>query len=88
MPTKLVLLSAATLLIIGSSAFEANATMGVGTESLSAQAKSYSPIQAVSCNGQGMFCKAGSSLQCKPMCVCVPCSSPPPVHVKHHKHAG
>jgi len=84
----MVLIAPAALLAVGSSAFEANATMGVGTESLLARAKSYSPIETASCNGQGLFCHAGSTLQCNPICVCVPCSTPRPLHVKHHKHAG
>src|SRR5215469_3151116 len=65
MRTKLIVLSlTAALIAVGGVAFEANATMGVGTESLSARAKSYSPIERASCNGQGLFCQAGSSLQC------------------------
>jgi hypothetical protein len=89
MRTKLIMLSlAAALIAVGGVAFEANATIGVGTESLSAPAKSYSPIETGSCNGQGLFCHAGYTLQCNPMCVCVPCSSLPPMHVKHHKHSG
>ena len=88
MRTKLImLLAAGALLVIGSTAFEAKATMGVGTESLLGGAKSYSPIEKVNCNGQGLFCHAGSTLQCNPICVCVPCSPPPPLHVKHRKHA-
>jgi hypothetical protein len=87
MRTKLIMLSVpAALITIGGVAFEANATMVGGTEGLSARAKSYSPIEKASCNGQGLFCHAGSTLQCNPICVCVPCSSPPPV--KHHKHKG
>jgi hypothetical protein len=86
MHTKLITLSvAAALITIGGAAFEAKATMG-GNESLSKQTKSYSLIERASCNGQGLFCHAGSSLQCNPLCVCVPCSSPAPV--KHHKHKG
>jgi hypothetical protein len=88
MSKKLMMLIAAALLGIGTSAFEANATMGVGTEGLLAPVKSYSPIEKANCNGQGLFCHAGSTLQCNPICVCVPCSPPPPMHVKHHKHAG
>jgi hypothetical protein len=88
MRKNLILIAAAALLATGSSAFEANATMGIWTESLSAPANSYSQIETVSCNGQGMFCKSGSALQCKPMCVCVPCSTPAPVRVKHYKHKG
>jgi hypothetical protein len=85
MRAKLITLSlAAALITIGGVAFEAKATMGVGTQSLSAPAKSYSPIEKANCNGQGLFCHAGSALQCKPLCVCVPCSSPAPA--KRHKH--
>jgi hypothetical protein len=88
MRTKLIMLSvAAALITIGGAAFEAKATMG-GSESLSKQATPYSLIERASCNGQGMFCHAGSALQCKPICVCVPCFSPSPVRVKHHKHTG
>jgi hypothetical protein len=92
MRTKLIMLSlAAALIAIGGAAFEAKATMG-GTESLPMRAKSYSLIERASCSGQGLFCHAGSTLQCKPICVCVPCSSPPPVssppQVRHHKHKG
>jgi hypothetical protein len=82
----MMLIAAAALLSVGTSAFEANATMGSGTETLSARARSYSPIEKASCNGQGLFCHAGSTLQCSPICVCVPCSSPPPT--KHRKHKG
>jgi hypothetical protein len=60
MRTKLIMLSlAAALIAIGGVAFEANATMGAGTESLLAPAKSYSPIEKASCNGRGLFCQAG-----------------------------
>ena len=83
---KLIMLAvAAALLIVG--AFEAKATKGTGTESLSARAKSYSPVDKASCSSQGLFCKAGSTLQCNPICVCVPCAPPPPP-VRHHKHKG
>jgi hypothetical protein len=83
---KLIMLAvAAALLIVGGAAFEAKATMGTGTESLSARAKSYSPLEKASCSSQGLFCKAGSTLQCNPICVCVPCAPPPPP-VRHHKH--
>jgi hypothetical protein len=86
MRTKLIMLSvAAALITIGGAVFEAKATMG-GSESLSKQTKSYSLIESASCSGQGLFCHAGSSLQCNPLCVCVPCSSPAPA--KHHKHKG
>lgn len=78
-----MLIGAAALLIIGGAAFQAQATMGGGTD-FSALAKPYSQvIEEASCNGQGMFCRAGSSLQCKPLCVCMPCSSAAPV--KRHK---
>ena len=88
MRTKLIVLSlTAALIAVGGVAFEANAAMGVGTESLSARAKSYSPIERASCSGRGLFCHAGSSLQCNPICTCVPCSTPAPVRVKRHKHA-
>lgn len=74
------------LLFIGSGVFEANATTNVWAESLSAQAKTYSPLGKASCTGKGLFCQSGSILQCKPSCVCVPCSSTAPVRVKHYKH--
>ena len=80
-----MLLAAAALLVIGGAAFQAQATMGGGTD-FSARAKSYSLIENASCNGQGLFCKAGSSLQCNPLCTCMPCS--PPAPVRHHKHKG
>lgn len=86
MRTKLIMPSlTATLIAVGGVAFEAKATLG-GSESLSMQAKSFSLIEKVGCNGQGLFCQAGSSLQCKPMCVCVPCASPTPV--KRGKRKG
>jgi hypothetical protein len=89
MRTKLIMMSAAAaLLVIGSSAFEAKATMGVGTESLSARVRSFSPMEKVNCTGKGLFCQSGSTLQCKPLCVCVPCSTPAPVRVKRYKHKG
>jgi hypothetical protein len=83
----MILMGAAALLVVGGAAFQAQATMGGGTD-FSARAKSYSLIEKANCSGQGLFCKAGSSLRCNPLCTCVPCSSPPPVRVKHHKHAG
>ena len=84
MRTKLIMLSsAAALLITGGTVFEAKATMGGGIESLSAQVRSYSQIEKASCSGQ--FCQSGSTLQCKPLCVCVPCSTPARVRVQHHK---
>jgi hypothetical protein len=81
----MMLMAAAALLVVGGAAFQAQATMGGGTD-FSARAKSYSLIEKASCSGQGLFCRPGSSLQCKPLCVCVPCSSPAPV--RHHKHKG
>ena len=80
-----MLMAAAALLVIGGAAFQAQATMGGGTD-FSARAKSYSLIEKASCSAQGLFCKAGSSLQCNPICTCVPCSSPAPV--RRHKHKG
>ena len=80
----IMLMAAAALLVIGGAAFQAQATMG-GTD-FSARAKHYSLIEKASCSSQGLFCKAGSSLQCNPICTCVPCSSPAPV--RHHKHKG
>jgi hypothetical protein len=53
-----MLIAAAAFLVIGSSAFEAKATMSVGTESLSAQVRSYSQA---SCTGKGLFCQSGST---------------------------
>ena len=82
---RMMLMAAAALLVIGGAAFQAQATMGGGTD-FSARAKSYSLIEKASCNSQGLFCKAGSSLQCNPICTCVPCSSPAPV--RHHRHKG
>lgn len=88
MRNKLMMLLIATaLVVVGGAAFEAKATMGTGTESLSAQVKSYSPVEKASCDSQGLFCKAGSTLQCNPICVCVPCAPPAPP-VRHHKHKG
>jgi hypothetical protein len=80
---QMVLVSAAALLVIGGAASQAKATMGEGAD-FSALAKSYSPVETASCSGQGLFCRAGSTLQCKPLCICVPCASP--AQVKRHKH--
>jgi len=86
MRTKLIMLSsAAALLVTGGTVFEAKATMGGGTESFSAQVRSYLQIEKASCSGKGLFCQSGSTLQCKPLCVCVPCSTPARVRVQHHK---
>jgi hypothetical protein len=79
----MMLMGAAALLVVGGAAFQAQATMGGGTD-FSGSLKSYSLIEKASCSGQGLFCRSGSSLQCKPLCVCVPCSSP--ATVKRHKH--
>jgi hypothetical protein len=79
---RMMLMAAAALLVVGGAAFQAQATMGGGTD-FSARAKSFSLIEKASCSGQGLFCKAGSSLQCNPICTCVPCS--PPAPVRHHK---
>jgi len=76
-----MLIGAAAFLVIGGAAFQAQATIGVGTH-FSAPTP-YSLFEKASCSGQGLFCRAGSSLQCRPLCVCVPCSSPAPV--KRHK---
>ena len=81
----MMLMGAAALLVLGGAVFQAQATMGGGTD-FSARAKSYSLIEKASCSSQGLFCKAGSSLQCNPICTCVPCS--PPAPVRHHKHKG
>src|SRR5690348_7161118 len=72
MRTKLIMLSsAAALLVTGGTVFEAKATMGGGTESFSAQVRSYLQIEKASCSGKGLFCQSGSTLQCKPLCVCL-----------------
>ena len=81
----MTLMGAAALLVVGGAVFHAQATMGGGTD-FSARAKSYSLIEKASCGGQGLFCKAGSSLQCNPICSCVPCA--PSTPVRHHKHKG
>ena len=81
---KLIILlaAAAAILAVGTVAFEANATIGAGTQGLPAGAKPYSQIEKVSCGDQGMFCPKGATLQCDPLCVCVSCSH----HWKPHKH--
>jgi hypothetical protein len=79
-----ILAVTAALLVVGGIAFEANATMGAGTEGLSAGAKSYSPVENASCTGDGLFCHKGSTLQCNPICVCTPCSP----SAKPHRHKG
>ena len=61
MPNKLIMLAAAAALTVGGAAFEAKATVGGGTKSLSVGAKSYSLIERASCNSQGLFCHAGSA---------------------------
>jgi hypothetical protein len=81
----MMLMGAAALLVVGGAAFQAQVTMSAGRD-FSGGAKSYSLVEKASCSGQGLFCKVGSSLQCKPLCVCVPCSSPAPV--KRYKHKG
>jgi hypothetical protein len=73
----MMLLGAAALLVVGGAAFQAQTTMAAGPTF--GRAKSYSLIEKASCSGQGLFCHAGSTLECKPICVCVPCSSPTPV---------
>jgi hypothetical protein len=78
---RMMPMAAAALLVIGGGAFQAQATMG-GAD-FSARVKPFSLIEKASCSGQGLFCKAGSSLQCNPICTCVPCS--PPAPVKHRK---
>src|SRR5262249_23086813 len=67
----MMLMGAAALLVVGGAAFQAQATMGGGTN-FSAQAKSYSLVEKASCSGQGLFCKAGSSLQCNPNALVCP----------------
>ena len=68
MRSKLIMLpSAAALLVTGGIVFEAKATMGGGTESLSAQVRSYSQIEKASCSGKGLFCQSGSTLQLEPI---------------------
>jgi hypothetical protein len=79
----MMLMAATALLVVGGAAFQAQATMGGGTDF---SAKSYSLIEKASCSGQGLFCRAGSTLQCNPVCTCAPCSSPAPV--RHHRHKG
>jgi hypothetical protein len=70
----MIITAVASILVAGIVAFEAHATMGAGTQSLAASAKSYSQVQEASCDGQGMFCRQGSYLRCNPFCVCEPCS--------------
>ena len=55
----MMLMGAAALLVVGGAAFQAQATMGGGTD-FSARVKSYSLIEKASCNGRGLFCQAGS----------------------------
>jgi hypothetical protein len=57
----MMLMGAAALLIIGGAAFQAQATMGGGTD-FSARTKPYSLIEKASCSGQGLFCRSGSAL--------------------------
>jgi hypothetical protein len=80
--TVIIFAAAAALSVIAGVAFEANATIGAGTEGLPAEAKSYSQVEKTNCNDQGLFCRKGSALQCNPICICVPCSQP----VRPHKH--
>src|SRR5262245_23070411 len=47
----MMLMGAAALLVVGGAAFQAQATMGGGTD-FSARAKSYSLIEKASCNGR------------------------------------
>jgi hypothetical protein len=81
---RVMLIGAAALLVIGGAAFQAQATIGGGTHFLAPAP--YSLFEKASCSGQGLFCRSGSTLQCNPICTCVPCS--PPAPVRHHKHKG
>jgi hypothetical protein len=86
MRNKLIVFLAAALFILAGALFEANATVGGGTANLSVQAKSFSPVETTDCNAQGWFCPTGATLQCNPLCSCVPCT---PAHaLRHVKHKG
>jgi hypothetical protein len=50
---KMTLAAAAALLLVGGVAFQAKATIGVGTEDLSERASSYSLVTKAGCNSQG-----------------------------------
>jgi hypothetical protein len=73
---KIVILLTATfaLLLAGALGFQADATVGLGTQGLPTAAKNYSPIDKVACRFSGPTCPAGWTRVCRPFrCWCVRC---------------
>ncbi len=70
-----ILLTAVFALVLaGSLGFEADATVGSGTQGLPTAAKTYSPIDQVSCGFTGPTCPVGYTRICRPWkCWCTRC---------------
>ncbi|MGH6736858.1 MAG: hypothetical protein ACRECX_12415 [Methyloceanibacter sp.] len=64
---KLLILFAAAfaLLLAGALGFQAEATVGGGTQGLPAAAKNYSPVDQVSCRTAGPLCPLGYTRVCR-----------------------
>lgn len=66
--------AAAALLLVGSFAFEADATTGAGTLGLPAAAKNFSPVNQVACKMAGPTCPVGYTRVCRMWkCWCARC---------------
>lgn len=61
----LLLTTAFALLIVSALGFQADATVGSGTLGLPMAAKSYSPVDQVSCRTRGPLCPLGYTRVCR-----------------------
>ena len=70
----LLLTMAFALLVAGALGFEADATVGSGTQGLPTAAKNFSPIDRVACRFAGPMCPEGYTRICRPWkCWCARC---------------
>lgn len=69
-----LLTTAFALLLVTTLGFQADATIGSGTQGLPIAAKTFSPLDRVSCRTRGPMCPLGYTRLCRPWrCWCTPC---------------
>ena len=70
----LLLTTAFVLLLAGALGFQADATVGSGTQGLPTAAKDFSPVDRVACRFAGPSCPVGYTRICRPWkCWCARC---------------